>query len=203
MTSDAVKTSKPWPIIIMLGMLALVIGLGLVLSPKTEEGKLWWIDFLGTTNHGILLNPPLEFAQGDLLSEDGSPWEGFLEPTFKLVVMNRGNCDQRCRDMLESTRQLHVRLNRDYADVSRGFLHLDLPVHDARTLTAHLPDYELLKLGRQDLLELFATTNMPALSEGPVLGMISPLNIMMMAYTSDHSGSEVLEDLEHLLELAR
>lgn len=203
MTEEAVKAEKPWPIIIMIGMLALVIGLGLVLSPKTEEGKLWWIDFLGTTNKGVLLNPPLELAQDDLLGEDGSPWEGLLEPTFKLVVINRGDCDQRCQDMLDSTRQLHVRLNRDYADVSRGFLHLDLPVHDARTLTAELPDYELLKLGRQELLDAFATTNIPPLSEGPIIGMISPLNILMMIYDSSHSGSDVLEDLEHLLELAR
>lgn len=203
------KTGAPWPIIIMLSMLGLVLGSGFILSPKTEEDKLWWIEFLGTTNHGILVNPPVELSPGDLLSSEAplesseAPWSAFDQPTFKLVVLNVGDCDSRCQDMLRSTRQLHVRLNRDYKDVERGFLALSLDTELASSYVEDLPDYTLLKMGNAELLDRLAGTNIPTPEKGPLLLMINPLNIIMMAYTSDHTGSEVLEDLEHVLDLAR
>ena len=197
------KQGKPWPVIIMLSMLLFVFIAGYVLSPRTEDGKLWWVDILGTTNHGILLNPVVELSDGDLLTESGVQWPAMNNSTFKLVVINRGSCEQRCQDMLHSTRQLHVRLNRDYKDVERGYLFMDASVEAATEAISEWPDYSLLKLGNTRLVDGLAATDISISDESPILLLINPINIGMLVYTAEHSGSEVLEDLEHVLELAR
>lgn len=201
MNSENTEHKKlPWPIIIMLGMLALVIGLGLILSPKSEADKLWWINLLGTTNNGTLLNPPVQIASEDL-TIGGVSWAAFDTEVFKLVVISEGVCDQSCQDMLHSTRQVHVRLNRDYEDVERGFLLIGSTVDQAESIVSDLPGYSVLDPAIGALLERLSDTNIPALSDGPVLVMIDPENRAMMAYTEEHSGAEILEDIEHLLEL--
>lgn len=201
--TEAKANKLPWPVIIMLGMLTMVIGLGFFLSPKSETDKLWWVNLLGTTNYGILLNPPVPVSVNEIQTSEGQPWSAFDNDTFKLVVINEGDCEEACQDMLLSTKQLHVRLNRDYEDVERAFLPKGIFVEQAQGLVAELDDYTLLNPNQSKLLQDLSTTNIPALNEGPVLLMIDPANLAMMAYTKEHTGSEVLEDLEHLLELAR
>jgi len=197
------KNNIPWPVVIMLSMLFGVIGLGLLLSPSSEQDKLWWVNLLGTTNHGVLLNPPVEVSAEDILSTNDQPWEALQNNTFKLVVLNSGVCDTRCQEMLRSVRQVHVRLNRDYSDVERGYLPVNSDRESAEELLQELPDYALLRAGGSELLEGLSQTNIPAIGEGPILLMIDPAKLAMMAYTAEHTGSEILEDLEHLLELAR
>jgi len=197
------KPGKPWPVLIMLSMLAFVLLAGYILSPKTEDGKLRWVDILGTTNHGTLLNPVVELNVEDILTQDGRSWSAMNNATFKLLVINHGRCEESCQDMLYSTRQLHVRLNRDYKDVERGFLNVDVPFEEAAKQVAELPDYALLTLDNSRLFDGLSATNIAPLNDSPILLLINPINIGMLAYTAEHSGSEVLEDLEHLLELAR
>ena len=192
----------PWPVIIMLSMLGLVIGLGFVLSPTSEEEKLWWVNFLGTTNHGQLLNPPVQLAENSLRSLDGEPWIALKNETFKLVVMTNGACNTKCETMLHGVRQLHVRLNRDYDDVDRGWYALGIDSAKALQQVEKEPGYEVL-MPEYSLLSEFADTNLPTIENSPILLMIDPMNLAMMSYDSTHSSSEILEDLEHLLELAR
>jgi len=191
----------PWPIIIMLGMLALVIVLGLILSPKSEADKLWWVNLLGTTNNGILLNPPVQLVAEDIVTDEQIPWAAFEADVFKLVVVSQGDCDQTCLDMLRSVRQVHVRLNRDYEYVERGVLLAGATIDRARQVVSDFPGYSVFEPSSARLLERLRNTNIPELTAGPVLVMIDPENLAMMAYTKDHSGSGMLEDIEHLLEL--
>lgn len=203
MTQVTSKNKKlPWPPIIMLSMLAFVIGLGLILRPTSEDGKLWWVDFLGTTNHGVLLNPPVQLPEDAFRSLDGEPWTALENETFKLVVMTSGACDSDCETMLHGVRQLHVRLNRDYDDVDRGWYALGIDTSKAKEYIEKEPGYEML-IPEYSLLSKFADTNLPPVEDGPILLMIDSLNLAMMSYDSTHTGSEILEDLEHLLELAR
>ncbi|MEQ9210012.1 MAG: hypothetical protein RLN96_09255, partial [Pseudomonadales bacterium] len=66
---DPVK-NKPWPLYIIVGMVFGVIVLGYLLAPRTEEGKLAWIEILGTTNNGTLMNPPVEVLPNQILGLD-------------------------------------------------------------------------------------------------------------------------------------
>lgn len=198
------ENKLPWPVIIILSMLAFVIGLGFLLSPKSEHDKLWWVNLLGTTNYGTLLNPPVEIGSETIVERGLGPWAALTHPTFKLVVANQGDCAEACQEMLYTVRQLHVRLNRDYEDVERGLLLVDQFDQDqTEQVMLKLPDTALLTPSSSELLQSFTATNMPSLEDGPVLVMIDPSNLAMMTYTPEHSGSEILEDLEHLLELAR
>ena len=83
---------KPWPLYIIIGMVFGVMVLGWSLSPKTEEGKLAWIEILGTTNHGELLNPPVEIQAGQLLDVEGKPWEVLEGNTWKLLLVAADSC---------------------------------------------------------------------------------------------------------------
>ena len=200
-TENLNERKLPWPIIIMLGMLALVIGLGLILSPKSEADKLWWVNLLGTTNKGVLLNPPVQLAPEDIVADEGAHWPALEAEVFKLVVVSQGSCDQSCMDMLRSVRQVHVRLNRDYEKVERGFLLAGATTEQARQLVSDFLGYAVVEPDSSKFLERLSDTNLPDLNAGPVLVIIDPENRAMMAYTKSHTGSEMLEDIEHLLEL--
>jgi len=50
--STTQQTKTPWPVIIMVSMLAVVIIAGFLLRPQSEDQKAFWLDLLGTTNHG-------------------------------------------------------------------------------------------------------------------------------------------------------
>jgi|GEM_PF-1260686 len=191
---------KPWPLITIIGMVAFVLLSGYVLSPKTEEQRLAWVTFLGTTNQGTLLNPPTEINAGQIVDSAGNPWQAMEDNTWKLLVLNEGVCADACVDRLDELHAMRIRLHRDADRLTVGLLATEPQVLPEAVVEYH--DINNLHINDAALLVALEQTNMPRLAEGPVVLMINPIDVFMMSYGAENTGGQMLEDFEHLLDLA-
>ena len=199
--TSASEGEKPWPLIIMLGMLAIVIGAGFILVPKTEEGKLLWLEFLGTNNHGEFMNPPLELV-GELLDAQGDPWSADLDIPWKLVLLNQGPCLEDCQEMADVITRVHSRLNKLAPELKRGFLSLG-PNAVTRDSALEAFGFEFIQVQNADLQNRLAASGVPNLSEGPLAFVMDPREVFFLYYTQEHDGNGVLEDVEHVIKLSQ
>lgn len=198
--SDTTAKHNPWPLYIIIGMVAFVLVSGYLLSPRTEEGKLAWINLLGTTNNGILLNPPTQVVSGQILDDQGQDWGALEDNTWKLLVLSPNGCLEACQNRLAELHAMRIRLNRDASRLTIGLL--TNPHQGATKFIDGYDDINNLNIGAEGLLLKLESTNMPALSEGPVTLLMNPVDVFMMAYGSEHTGIDILADFEHLLDLA-
>ena len=197
--SEQFQGEKPWPVIVMLAMLLSVILAGLILAPRTEEAKLKWLSLLGTTNHGEFLNPPVE-VNGQLLDAQGSDWAVTAQAPWKLVLVAPAACETSCQEMADLAARVHTRLNRDAPEVVRGFVSLQGAQLDG---PASELQYERLQLASPELVEQVRAAGVEQIGQQPVLLLLDPIDVFFMAYGSQHDGIGMLEDLEHVIELAR
>lgn len=196
----AANQNKPWPLYAIIGMVAFVLIAGYLLSPKSEEAKLAWIELLGTTNQGILINPPVEVFDGQIVGNDGQNWPPIEDNTWKLLVLVSEQCNQACADRLSELHAMRIRLNRDAKRLTVGLLStaaIKLPDQ-----VAEFHDMNLALIADPDLRLKLGETNIPPLGSDPVVLMMNPIDVFMMAYGAGHSAVEMLEDFEHLLDLA-
>jgi hypothetical protein len=199
--STTQQTKKPWPVIIMVSMLAVVIIAGFLLRPQSEDQKTFWLDLLGTTNHGELMNPPLDVEPGLLQEADGSLWTELENSNWKLVVVNSGVCEIRCEELIYLGRQAHARLNRRAPLLERGFLNFGVSGLDTEQFAESYPDIHQLQADQDAYIAWVAGSNLESEQQAVML-LINPINVMQMFYTDSHDGSGLLEDLEHLMKLA-
>jgi cytochrome oxidase Cu insertion factor (SCO1/SenC/PrrC family) len=187
-----------WLIIIMVA--GVFIG-GFVMMPSNEEEKARLLAMLGTSNKGTLLIPTAPMA--DLSStQDGEPWRwGEIEPRWRLVLPVVHGCDQACKDMLYASRQVHIRLDKKAHRVNRVLLNLGEPLSEA-SLAFLQEEHVYLKVVDADygqFAALLAATNADWRAESARLFVVDQNGEMMMYYTPDHDGSDMLADLRHLL----
>lgn len=148
----------------------------------------------GRTNHGILLQPTV-----DLDAVVTSPaWEGTRE-RWALLYANDGDCERACRDALYTLRQSRLMLGQDMDRMTRVFLHGKAP-----------PDRVFLEEQHQGLLtledralrrELEAVRPPEAAAGGYYL--VDPLGNLVMYFPPDIVPGDMVDDIEHLLELSR
>ena len=189
---------KPWPLYIIIGMVFGVMVLGWSLSPKTEEGKLAWIEILGTTNHGALLNPPVEVKTGQLLDSEGNPWEALEDNTWKLLLVAPESCAQACMARLQEMHAMRLRLHRDMDRLTLG-----LVMPEGISAPEELAyDISVLSLGDQKLIDQLNATNVSGWQQQTMVALMNPIDMVMLAYSGNLTGSEIMEDFEHLLDLS-
>lgn len=202
MSENTTQQSKtPWPVIIMVAMLASVIIAGFLLRPHNEEQKAFWLELLGTTNHGELMNPPLEVEPGFLQNLDGSAWANLDDGKWKLVVVNSGACETQCEELIYLARQVHLRLNRRAPMLERVLLNFGETGLNIEQLEESYPELHQLQANKDSYSAWIAGSNLEG-AQGPVMLLINPINVMQMFYTDSHDGNGLLEDLEHLMKLA-
>ena len=200
LTGTTHNQGNPWPLYLIFGMVALVLISGYLLRPKTEEGKLAWVEFLGTTNKGVLLNPPVEIMDNQIVGPDGRNGLSTGDNTWKLLVLVADRCEQPCVARLTELQAMRIRLNRDADRLAIGLLWANQTVPPGEV--AEFRGMNTARFANADLLLQLKQTNMPSLATGPVVLLMNPINIVMMAYGTEHTGVEMLEDLKHLLDLA-
>ncbi len=187
-----------WLIIIMVA--GVFIG-GFVMMPSNEEEKTRLLAILGTSNKGTLLIPTVPLA--DLSStQGGAPWRwGEIEPKWRLVLPVVNGCDEICKDMLYTSRQVHIRLDNKAHRVNRVLLNLGGPLNEAN-LDFLKKEHAYLKVvdtDYNDFASLLAATNTDWKADNTRLFVVDQNGEMMMYYTPDHTGSDILADLRHLL----
>ena len=192
-----------WPILIMIGVLSGVIVAGFLLFPKTSDERNSLLARLGTTNFGEFVVPAVSMTDLNLKTGDGRPWV-FSEQKIKwrLIIPGAGKCIDECRELLHTTRQVHISLGKYSRRFERIYIALDDEIDSETERYMEEHPYLTVVHGKQDELEqLLEATNAPLFMEGAPLRayLVDQEGLIMMSYTLANAGKELIEDIEHLM----
>ncbi len=142
----------------------------------------------GTTNNGVLLDPPIELAGLGLTGIGGG--SALAERAWHLLVVSDADCVADCATALQQLRQLHVLLNKESTRVRRTLVFLGaVPTERVDELRAQYPE-----LG-------YARGHPGPLHNGVFIA--DPLGNVLLYYAFGQAGQPVLDDLKRLLKVSQ
>ncbi len=195
------RSGRKWQLWLILIMTGGVLLGGFLIFPDSEEERNHLLDVLGTSNRGILLQPTVPMTT--LVAKyQGEPWLwSEPKPKWRLVLPVVNGCDAACMDMLYLSRQVHVRLDKQAHRLQRILLNLGAPL-DQQTLELLGREHVYLKVISADaeaFAGLLTGTNAGWQPDSAMLFVVDQRSELMMWYTPQHSGEDMLADLKHLL----
>lgn len=149
----------------------------------------------GRTNHGKLLEPLVNI--GDALPE--AAIHEHNEGHWLLVYSNTGACDAACELALITVRQSRLMLGREMERLRRVFLHGDTAPDTLLLANEHSG---LITLQDNNFSDLLREKTPPELAAGGYY-LVDPLGNLVMYFRPDIDPSDMVEDIDHLLELSR
>ena len=206
MTEQGTKRGQ-WQVWAMIAMLVGVIAAGFLLFPKTEEARNSLLSKLGTTNHGEFVVPAVSMTELSLVSNDKAPWQ-FADQKIKwrMVIAGSGECLGKCREMLYLTRQVHISLGKYSRRFERLYFALDdeLTQEASEYIKLNHPFLKVLYGSKNELESVLESTNAPLNksvdgTEKVRAYLVDQKGLIMMSYTLENEGSEMIEDIEHLM----
>ena len=164
------------------------------------EGDLDIVGMMGTANQGTLVEPPLPLhelglrrgpAEIDLFSSG--------EPRWRILVAGIEGCDEACEHMLYYTRQIHTAMGKEQNRIERIFLvaDADLEADWSQRLAAEHPRLKVLYTAgpvASGLAEVAAGA-----AQQPAYFLVDPRGWVMMYYTAEQDGKDIMADLKFLL----
>ncbi|MCB1661321.1 MAG: hypothetical protein H6995_15075 [Pseudomonadales bacterium] len=161
----------------------------------------------GRTNHGTLILPPLVFDELELMDVAGQPLKvDAMEAKWMLLVLSDGVCERACSDALYKARQVNVALHKEsdrviryLVDVSGDGLENVTEKHKTEYPQLHYSSADRFHLKRYLDHKVDANT---ALTQSYIL-VVDPIGNIMMYFTEQNSGKDLLEDLKRLLKVSR
>lgn len=149
----------------------------------------------GRSNHGVLLEPIVNV-------QDSAPGAAFQEAArdhWVLLYTNEQSCAASCREALYTLRQSRQMLGSDMHRLRRVFLHGQSP-----------PDTVFIEQQHQGLVTLhdpglgrwLAAQQPPQVAPGGFF-LVDPLGNLVMYFPADIVPGDMVDDIEHLLELSR
>ena len=161
----------------------------------------------GRTNHGTLILPPLVFDELELMDVAGQPLKvDAMEAKWMLLVLSDGVCERACSDALYKARQVNVALHKEsdrviryLVDVSGDGLENVTEKHKTEYPQLHYSSADRFHLKRYLDHKVDANT---ALTQSYSL-VVDPIGNIMMYFTEQNSGKDLLEDLKRLLKVSR
>lgn len=160
----------------------------------------------GSTNKGTLVLPPISSEQADVKRPDDAT-DAFTQIDGKqkwlMLIVGDGTCDKRCIEGLYLTRQVNIALGKEAGRVTRLLL-TDEPNPELVSALQEHPkllssDYDAKQ--RENLETVLAEYEVQ-LKPYDIL-IMDPLGNIMMHYSDNHSGKDILEDLKRLLKVSK
>lgn len=157
----------------------------------------------GQINKGDLIDPPQRFSAWEPRTLNGEPWQAEPEQKrWRLIVPIASDCSGHCEENLYLTRQVHVRLADKAYRVKRLIMPMGGPMEESvrSFLQEEHPGTEWVRPDRAAIMASLKQTNQPEppLDRGRYY-LMDQEGFVMMSYTPEHSGSELLKDLKRLL----
>lgn len=149
----------------------------------------------GRTNHGVILEPIVNVRErlpnSDAAALSGNHW--------LLVYVHDGQCSRSCCEALFRMRQSRLMLGRELDRLQRVFLHgAEVPdrvfLEDEHAGLAAFHDPELARL---------LTEKRPRTLTPGGLFLIDPLGNLVMYFSPDIAPGDMVDDIEHLLEVSQ
>lgn len=158
----------------------------------------------GRNNKGTLILPTLALEKLDLQLQQAG--EGDVEGKWELIVFGSKACASViCQEMLHNTRQVNIALGREANRVVRRYINIDGEL-DADTLAAFKTSYPRLHLSHTSYLalEVFLDKELGATQvvARSFVFIADPLGNVMMYYTPEKPGGDILDDLKKLLKVS-
>ncbi len=155
----------------------------------------------GTTNHGVLIQPPERVMPTGWTWRSGEPLDAdWFAGHWTVLAVRDSPCDDACREELDGTLRVRVALDRDAARVEPLLLQPEgvaAPADAPPVLrTATAPRAEIRRL-------LGAESRPQGVPEAETAWyLIDYQGFRMMAYPAPLDASDLLADLEQLLRIA-
>ncbi|MBC9252930.1 hypothetical protein A9179_21935 [Pseudomonas alcaligenes] len=177
------------------GRLQLILLLSLVIGPMILATAMYKMKFWvpeSRSYHGVLIGNGQTLGDLGVLDAAQARWQ--------LLVTAPQGCDEACRQLVYTARQIHIGLNRDASRASHG-LAIAAPL--AADLEAQL-EREYPQLGRYRL-DLTTYTNAAVAKDagGAQLWIVDPHGNLVLRYDATVKGKAILNDLRLLLKLSQ
>lgn len=147
------------------------------------------------TNHGLLLDPIVNVGE----TVPDSPAVALSDGHWLLVYANDSECGEECRYALYTLRQSRRMLGNDARRLVRVFLHGAL-APDRVFIEEQHPGLEVIE--DPDFAELLVSSR-PAHTPPGGFFLVDPLGNLVMYFPPDLDPVDMVEDVEHLLDLSR
>lgn len=149
----------------------------------------------GRTNHGALLEPIVDLD--DVATNPD--WTAATRDHWVLMYGNDGECDDACSDALYTLRQSRLMLGQDMDRLVRVFLHGESPPDRVFVEDRHRG---LVTIRDRALERELGRARPAGLAPGGYY-LVDPLGNLVMYFPPDIAPGDMVEDIEHLLELSR
>ncbi|TGN39579.1 hypothetical protein E5Q11_12420 [Marinobacter confluentis] len=163
-----------------------------------------WLNPTGHSNHGELLQPPVQVAELQLNGADSQPLSDRFgpeleEPEWMLLVV-ADNCGTACEELLYRARQVNIALGKNANRVNRSAWVGSM----SDDLAERWPE-EYSSMERVSQASNTSAALPPGIdpAQQPRILVIDPFGNIIMHYGSEHTGKEMLNDLKHLLKLSQ
>lgn len=159
----------------------------------------------GRTNNGTLILPPLDINDWGLSAEVEIKTDS-EDGKWRLIVVGDGSCDQRCQEALFIVRQVNTALGREAKRVEHAYVELKTTLDPELT--------QLIKTEHPELLVFLGDryrvtrsidqklSGSDALSSSYIF-VADPLGNIMMYYTQENVGRDILDDMKRLLKVSK
>ncbi|WP_211830161.1 hypothetical protein [Kistimonas asteriae] len=152
----------------------------------------------GRINNGALIMPPVNLNTMGVRDEGGNLLNAeALDGEWGMLVLAGSGCTESCANALYLSRQVHIALGRNATRMNRYLISDGLSLSDEQQR-----EHPGLKILKADLAEVKKQLPESVMGDNPIL-LVDPLGNIMMHYGPDHTGKQMLKDLEKLLKASK
>lgn len=153
-----------------------------------------------TTNKGHLIWPPTEISALGTHSQSASAIIKDEQKWF-LLLSGKGECKERCMDLLHTMRQVHISMGRELDRVGRMVIGSETAQREA--LLKQYPKLQIADLKpalQNKVAEALSGDTAPV--DTWVVWLVDPLGNVLLRYDATHTGYDMINDLKKLLKLS-
>jgi len=159
----------------------------------------WWPE--GSTNHGILIQPPVPLPETKIADSGPDGSDGDLHGRWTMLYLDGGDCGERCLQALDLSARVRLALGRRLARVQRAYIAEGPgPLPD---LPESQDDLMIARGSMEELAPLLAALPPGLPRDGSEILLVDPLGNLMMRFPLDSDPKGMLEDIKKLLRLSR
>lgn len=156
----------------------------------------------GSTNHGILVEPPVPLPEMRIAARDPEGPERELRGQWTMLYLDGGECAERCLEALDLSARIRIALGRRMTRVQRAY------VAEGPGLAGDLPDSQADLLvvegpGLASVAPLLAALPPDLPRDGSEILLVDPLGNLMMRFPVEGDPKGMLQDIKKLLRVSR
>ena len=155
----------------------------------------------GTTNHGILIDPPVPLPEVRIAASGPDGSDGDLRGRWTILYADGGDCADRCLRALDLSARVRLALGRRMVRVQRVYIAegegLDGPLPEAQA------DLMVASASRPEIADILTLIPADLPRDGSEILLVDPLGNLMMRFPLADDPKGMLEDIKKLLRLSR